>query len=140
MDSKPELHKCFKCGECHDVIGWLMAANRMDFREAVKYGSEQLGLLDLYNAAFEGQSNFHFMSDGMRKQASVEVIGESAHQIGQTDYSDYYRQIQVNLQDTNYWKERGLSLEICMKHNIGYDANWRSPVVSDKVYVDGSAA
>ena len=133
MDSKPELHKCFKCGECHDVIGWLMAANRMDFKEALKYGAEQLGLMDLYNAAFEGQSNFHFMGDGMRTQSSVEVIGESAHQIGQTDYSDYYRQIQVNLQDTNYWKERGLSLEICMKHNIGYDANWRSPVVSDKV-------
>lgn len=43
------------------------------------------------------------------------------------DWTDLYKLWNKELTNTNYWKERGLSLETCNRFLVGYCKDWRHP-------------
>ena len=51
----------------------------------------------------------------------------------ETNYIDFYKQANKNIQATNYPEKRGLSKAILDRFEIGYVENWRLPDVSENV-------
>lgn len=43
------------------------------------------------------------------------------------DFTPLYEEGKRNIENTTYWKKRGLSLETVKAYNIGYIENWKSP-------------
>lgn len=43
------------------------------------------------------------------------------------DYTEFYKQAQANIEKTDYWKKRGLSLDTVKKYGLGYIKNWKPP-------------
>ena len=126
---KPELYKCFKCGECHDVIGWIEIAEKLDFMAAVKYGAERLGLMDLYERAYgnTNKQSSSFMSN-KPKMVPVPLITQPAQvESDEIDVSAYCEEVARHINETDYWHRRGLSLETCIKYGLGFDNRWRNP-------------
>lgn len=45
------------------------------------------------------------------------------------DYTPLYREWAKHIEETDYWRKRGLSLATCQKFCIGYAAEWKSPMI-----------
>ena len=109
----PDHWHCFgECGTGGDVVFWLMRARNEDYREVLKYGASVLG---------EVPSN----SSKRKKNKPVDEEPQ--------DYTALYEEAAKHLEETGYWRERGLSLETCRKFGLGYIEKWRHPKVPETV-------
>ena len=57
----------------------------------------------------------------------------------QVDYTQYFRECQARLKDTDYPQRRGLTHELCEKYILGYDPQWQSPTGLETARRDGKA-
>ena len=51
----------------------------------------------------------------------------------ETNYIDFYKQANKNIQDTNYPEKRGLSKAILDRFKIGYVENWKHPNATENL-------
>lgn len=102
-----QFYYCFGCGAHGNVIGFLMAFDRMEFVEAIEHLASHLGL-EVPREKSASQENFAPLFT-MLQQAS-----------------DYYRQqLRHYPEAISYLKKRGLTGEIAKKFLIGFaPMNW----------------
>ena len=86
-----------------------MKARNEYYREVLKYGARELGEETISNPS-------------LYKRKINEPIEEEPQ-----DYTALYEEAAKHLEGTDYWKERGLSLETCQKFGLGYIEKWRHP-------------
>lgn len=109
---------CFSNADIIDIVG-------------LKYGLE--GYNDKLNKAGEllgitidntpgGTSLF----TGNQKQAEKTPKNEKIND-SETDYTSFFKACSNNLEKTDYFLKRGLSLETVKRFNIGYCENWKHP-------------
>lgn len=103
---------CWKCGESGDVIHWLMKTKHMSYLDVLEYGMRELNV---------GDENVASRYVSIDKEEKL------------IDYSKLYEEAELNLEQTDYWRKRGLSLETCRKFHLGYIKNWRHPKVLEYV-------
>ena len=109
----PDHWHCFgECGTGGDVVFWLMKSRNEDYSTVLKYGARVLG-----EEAISNPSSYKRKID-----KPVEEVEEE-----QQDYTALYEEAAKHLEETCYWKERGLSLETCQRFGLGYIEKWRHP-------------
>ena len=132
---------CFKCGKKGDNIDLYKAEyNISDFNEALDGLCNYYGIsIDSNSTPIEAHSKpvqtFQHKGDEsmLQSQTSPEtgvqpVKEESAPQ---TDYTDFFLQVNQNLMKTDY--HRGISLDTLNRFNVGYVEQWRHPKAPDSV-------
>ena len=116
--------KCWKCGESGDVIHWLELTKSLSYDEVLEYGAKELSI----NIQSNLSKNFEKMSGCSLLNTSILRDDDSL-----VDYTDFYDEAMENLLQTDYWKKRGLSEEICRKFSLGYVENWKHPKAPEYV-------
>jgi replicative DNA helicase len=114
--------KCFSCGvsgDIFDIIGleYGIADHAAKFEKAY----ELLGIEVSRGANGLG---------GRVKNTRPSWDGES--------YAEYFVDCHKRIQDTDYWKKRGLSEETVSRFNLGYDPAWRHPKAEGRLNVPAS--
>ena len=112
--------KCFKCPEYGDIFHWVMLAENCDFREAVKRCADICGL------PFDDDVIRIHRS---RPQPPPPSFAQSQEEEPEIDLSDFFVETQKDLEKTDYWQRRGLSLETVRHFNLGFVESWKHPKV-----------
>ena len=121
--NNPNHWHCWKCGEGGDIIFWLMRARNLDFNEALEYGAREIGeKIETSNATFQNatleiQKEKSFNNPHLKEKTAEE----------NANYTAMYEKAAEHLEETEYWAERGLSIETCQKFGIGYVSKWKHP-------------
>lgn len=131
-DKKPELWTCFKCGRSLSIINWLRESMNLSYMEAMRYGAEVLGMTDRYGKTYTQKSSNNFSFINETSKSTLSIVRNEPPMEELVDYSKYFDEVAEHLMETNYWRRRGLSLENCQRHKIGYDVKWRHPKASEK--------
>ena len=117
----PDGHrwKCFACdkgGDTLDLIGYVEDIS--DYKTKIARAAE------LFNLDIEAPTEYQNQDTQSNMHTDTKT---------ETNYIDFYKQANKNIQDTNYPKKRGLSKAILDRFKIGYVENWRHPDVSENV-------
>lgn len=108
------LH-CFSCGATYDtfdVLGlkYQLTDNKEIFKKA----------LEIFDIELTSDSPWK-KNEEIENKKDEEIIMEK-----KTDYTNYLYECHSRINETDYWKMRGLSEEIIKKYRIGYDPNFES--------------
>ena len=111
--SHPNHLKCFSCSEFGDVFHWTMLSQNCNFVDAVKICADICGL----------------SSDNHKITYNKRLPPKPQQQIStpKVDLTKFFDEAQKHLEDTNYWKMRGLSLVTCRHFRVGFIENWKHP-------------
>ena len=117
----PDGHrwKCFACdkgGDTLDLIGYVEDIS--DYKTKIARAAE------LFNLDIEAPTEYQNQDTQSNMHTDTKT---------ETNYIDFYKQANKNIQDTNYPEKRGLSKAILDRFKIGYVENWRHPDVSENV-------
>ena len=117
----PDGHswKCFACdrgGDTLDLIGYVEDIS--DYKTKIARAAE------LFNLDIEEPTEYQKQDTQTNMHTDTKT---------ETNYIDFYKQANKNIQDTNYPEKRGLSKAILDRFKIGYVENWRHPDVSENV-------
>lgn len=117
----PDGHswKCFACdrgGDTLDLIGYVEDIS--DYKTKIARAGELFNLDIDAPAEYQNQDT----QSNMHTDAKTE-----------TNYIDFYKQANKNIQATNYPEKRGLSKAILDRFKIGYVENWKHPNASEHV-------
>ena len=117
----PDGHswKCFACdkgGDTLDLIGYVEDIS--DYKTKIARAAE------LFNLDIEAPAEHQNQDTQTNMHTDTKT---------ETNYIDFYKQANKNIQDTNYPEKRGLSKAILDRFKIGYVENWRHPDVSENV-------
>lgn len=129
--------KCFKCGEAHPALKWLTMSGERKLNDVVK------DICSRYHITPEYQQDTPKRRKTAQPQIknavlAIQEAAERAENAGgistypeakEIDSTAYYEKCRADLQNTSYWAERGLSLETCQKHWIGYDPQKKGLVI-----------
>ncbi len=111
--------KCFGCGFCGDIFDIVCKTNgwhiKLDFNKAVEYVAARCGI-----------------TPDTKVEQTVEQ--KPTTQNTPPDFSDFIARAQTRLEQTDYWKARGLSLDVCKKFNIGFEPKWQHPKFAGKQF------
>ena len=118
--------KCFACdrgGDTLDLIGYVEDLN--DYSAKVTRAGE------LFNIDIEAPAEYQKHD----KTAQNTDTNTSMHTDTKTEtnYIDFYKQANKNIQATNYPEKRGLSEAILNRFKIGYVENWKHPNAPENV-------
>lgn len=125
--------KCFSCNAGGDIFDLYGAINgTADHNEQLK------GLSELYGiqvASYRSTAHEDFSPEYQNHAKSEQYTHNSIHtsvytQVDppqQTDYTDFFLQAHKAVEQTDYWKRRGLSKETVDRFKLGYVAEWRHP-------------
>lgn len=105
--------KCFSCekgGDIFDLIG--------EFEGLTGYSAQFARACELFGITADTETPTPPPKPKQETCCEIEVP---------KDYSEYCRRAAEHIEETDYWKKRGLSLETVKRFGIGYDAEWRSP-------------
>ena len=111
--------KCFACdrgGDTLDLIGYVEDIS--DYKTKIARAAE------LFNLDIEAPTEYQKQDTQTNMHTDTKT---------ETNYIDFYKQANKNIQDTNYPEKRGLSKAILDRFKIGYVENWRHPDVSENV-------
>lgn len=128
LDRKNQQVHCFSCGAKYDIFDLVgMEYNLTDARAIFDKTYEVLGMqIDgvVYTPAMQ-----KYAQTIQKLTAQIPPQPQEAEQ-EQTDYADYFIEMNSHLQETDY--HRGISLETLNRFKVGYDAKWRSPAAIRK--------
>lgn len=97
--------KCYSCGTVGDIFDLCEKVENVSKKQVVQHLS----------AKYQGiQPKSNQTTESTKTEKRKEV-----------DYTEYYRECNRHLQDTDY--HRGISLDTLNKFMIGYDAHWTPP-------------
>lgn len=117
--------KCFSCNAGGDIFDLYGAING-----TADHNEQMRGLSELYGLDITSSSS---TASAYQKQAKTEQhthnsIHTSAYtQAEQEDYTAFFLQAHQDIEQTDYWKKRGLSRETVDRFKLGYVAEWRHP-------------
>lgn len=118
--------KCFVChkgGDTLDLIGYVEDIN--DYSTKVTRAGE------LFNLDIEEPTEYQ-KRDRTAQNTDTQTNMHTDTKT-ETNYIDFYKQANKNIQATKYPEKRGLSKAILDHFKIGYVENWRHPDVSENV-------
>lgn len=123
--------KCFSCGEGGDIFDLYGAINgTTDYNEQLRGLSEMYGI-QVASYRSTAQEDFSPEYQNQPKKEQYTHIGihtkTDTQQPKEEDYTDLFLQAHRNIDQTNYWQQRGLSKETVDRFNLGYIAEWRHP-------------
>ena len=111
--------KCFACdkgGDTLDLIGYVEDIS--DYKTKIARAGE------LFNLDIEAPTEYQNQDTQSNMHTDTKT---------ETNYIDFYKQANKNIQATNYPEKRGLSKAILDRFKIGYVENWKHPNVSENV-------
>ncbi len=113
------LH-CMKCGFSGDIFNLIALDKHWDnntqFPRIAKFAADTLNL-----------------EINQSEIAAINAAAAHAPKDDLVDFSDTYRIAADNLEQTDYWAKRGLSLDTCRHFNCGFLPRWRSPKVKKPI-------
>lgn len=125
--------KCFSCNAGGDIFDLYGAINgTADHNEQLRGISELYGV-QVASDRPTAQEDFRaeYQNQPKNEQYTHNSIHTSAYtQTQQTetaDYTDFFLQAHKAVEQTDYWKKRGLSKETVDRFKLGYVAEWRHP-------------
>lgn len=121
--------KCFSCNAGGDIFDLYGAINgTADHNEQLKGLSELYGIqVASYRSTAQEDFKPEYQSNAQSEQYTHNSIHASADPPQQTDYTDFFLQAHKAVEQTDYWKRRGLSKETVDRFKLGYVAEWRHP-------------
>lgn len=125
--------KCFSCNAGGDIFDLYGAINgTADHNEQLKGLSELYGIqLASYRSTAQEDFSPEYQNHAKSEQYTHNSIHTSVYtQVNppqQTDYTDFFLQAHKAVEQTDYWKRRGLSKETVDRFKLGYVAEWRHP-------------
>ena len=111
--------KCFACdrgGDTLDLIGYL--------EDIDDYSAKVTRAAELFNLDIEAPTEYQNQDTQSNMHTDTKT---------ETNYIDFYKQANKNIQDTNYPEKRGLSKAILDRFKIGYVENWKHPNATENV-------
>ena len=117
----PDGHrwKCFACdkgGDTLDLIGYVEDIS--DYKTKIARAAE------LFNLDIEAPTEYQNQDTQSNMHTDTKT---------ETNYIDFYKQANKNIQATNYPEKRGLSKAILDRFKIGYVENWKHPNATENV-------
>ena len=117
----PDGHswKCFACdrgGDTLDLIGYVEDIS--DYKTKIARAAE------LFNLDIEAPTEYQNQDTQSNMHTDTKT---------ETNYIDFYKQANKNIQATNYPEKRGLSKAILDRFKIGYVENWKHPNAPESV-------
>lgn len=106
-------HSCNKSGDLLDLIGYVEKIP--DHRDRLARAEELYGPIDDQSEAVRESY----------EQKSVDSEKEAV------DYTGFFSEMHEYIEETDYWKKRGLSEATVNRFNLGYDSNWKHPNKKD---------
>lgn len=125
--------KCFSCNAGGDIFDLYGAINgTADHNEQLRGISELYGVqVNSYRSTDQEDFRPAYQNQPKSEQYTHSNIHTSAYtQTQQTetaDYTDFFLQAHKAIEQTDYWKRRGLSKETVDRFKLGYVAEWRHP-------------
>lgn len=125
--------KCFSCNAGGDIFDLYGAINgTADHNEQLKGLSELYGIqVASYRSTaqedFKPEYQNHAKSEQYTHNSIHTSVYTQADPPQQTDYTDFFLQAHKAVEQTDYWKRRGLSKETVDRFKLGYVAEWRHP-------------
>lgn len=125
--------KCFSCNAGGDIFDLYGAINgTADHNEQLRGLSEMYGI---QVASYRSTAQEDFSPEYQNHAKSEQYTHNSIHTSiytqpdppQQTDYTDFFLQAHKAVEQTDYWKRRGLSKETVDRFKLGYVAEWRHP-------------
>jgi replicative DNA helicase len=117
--------KCFSCNAGGDIFDLYGAINKTtDHNEQLK------GLSELYGVQVDNYKEFNTeyqKKDETEQYTHTHIHTSTYTQPEQKDYTDFFLQAHKAIENTDYWKKRGLSKETVDRFKLGYIAEWRHP-------------
>ena len=122
--------KCFSCNAGGDIFDLYGAINgTADHNEQLR------GLSELYGvqvASYRSTAQEDFSPEKQNPAKNERYTHNSIHtsvytQAETEDYTDFFLQAHKAVEQTDYWKKRGLSKETVDRFKLGYVAEWRHP-------------
>ena len=111
--------KCFACdkgGDTLDLIGYVEDIS--DYKTKIARAGE------LFNLDIEAPTEYQNQDTQSNMHTDTKT---------ETNYIDFYKQANKNIQATNYPEKRGLSKAILDRFKIGYVENWKHPNATENV-------
>ena len=125
--------KCFSCNAGGDIFDLYGAINgTADHNEQLRGISELYGVqVNSYRSTAQEDFRPAYQNQPKTEQHTHNNIHTSVYtQTQQTetaDYTDFFLQAHKAIEQTDYWKRRGLSKETVDRFKLGYVAEWRHP-------------
>ena len=119
-------YKCFKCGMSGDIFDLIgIEYGLSDFNDQFKKATEIYDVeVEKYRSVDSEPKN-----DKIEKASDTETV-----EAMQSSYAEYLYKCQLNVGQTSYFKERGLSDETVKKLAFGYDPEYSSKATGGKVW------
>lgn len=125
--------KCFSCNAGGDIFDLYGAINgTTDHNEQLRGLSEMYGIqVASYRSTAQEDFSPEYQNHAKSEQHTHNSIHTSVYTQAdppqQTDYTDFFLQAHKAVEQTDYWKRRGLSKETVDRFKLGYVAEWRHP-------------
>lgn len=125
--------KCFSCNAGGDIFDLYGAINgTADHNEQLRGLSEMYGIqVASYRSTAQEDFSPEYQNHAKNEQYTHNSIHTSVYTQAdppqQTDYTDFFLQANKAVDQTDYWKKRGLSKETVDRFKLGYVAEWRHP-------------
>lgn len=125
--------KCFSCNAGGDIFDLYGAINgTTDHNEQLRGLSEMYGIqVASYRSTAQEDFSPEYQNHAKNEQYTHNSIHTSVYTQAdppqQTDYTDFFLQAHKAVEQTDYWKRRGLSKETVDHFKLGYVAEWRHP-------------
>lgn len=121
--------KCFSCNAGGDIFDLYGAINgTTDHNEQLRGLSEMYGV-QVASSRSTAQEDFspEYQKQAKNEQYTHGSIHISTYTQQQTDYTDFFLQAHKAVEQTDYWKQRGLSKGTVDRFKLGFVAEWRHP-------------
>lgn len=116
-----DMWKCFSCGESGDLLDLIGAVEGIEgYNNRLNKAVEFAGIsIDEATASAEDAAYKNRDTRTKSEQRETAMI--------KTDYTAFFLQAHQNINDTDYWQQRGLSRETVDQFKIGFIKDWRHP-------------
>lgn len=122
--------KCFSCNAGGDIFDLYGAINgTADHNEQLRGLSELYGVqVASYRSTAQEDFSPEYQNPAKNERYTHNSIHTSVYTQAETeDYTDFFLQAHKAVEQTDYWKKRGLSKETVDRFKLGYMAEWRHP-------------
>lgn len=122
--------KCFSCNAGGDIFDLYGAINgTADHNEQLRGLSELYGVqVASYRSTAQEDFSPEYQNPAKNERYTHNSIHTSVYtQSEAEDYTDFFLQANKAVEQTDYWKKRGLSKETVDRFKLGYVAEWRHP-------------
>lgn len=127
---KGDSWKCFSCNAGGDIFDLIGAVEGIaDHNGQLKRAGELYNIsIDAYRSTAQEDFSPEYQNPTKNERYTHNSIHTSVYTQTETeDYTDFFLQAHKAVEQTDYWKKRGLSKETVDRFKLGYVAEWRHP-------------